>query len=62
MIKYVLDHTPAPIKWSSDGAIFAVGVAHFMGWWKDNVGTLAATAGFIWILIQVYYFIKDKRK
>jgi hypothetical protein len=48
------------VKWSIDGAATTTALAHFWGLWSGHVAAVASTAAFIWILIQAYFFFKDR--
>lgn len=47
-------------KYFLDGAALSVAWVHFLGFWKDNVGTIAATLSVIWLILQLGVFFKDK--
>lgn len=62
MMEHILRETPTSIKLSLDVGAAGVGIIHVLGWWNTYIGSIAATAGLIWILIQAYYFFKNKDK
>lgn len=57
MIQSVLNN-----KAASAAAGLASGAATFWDIAPKIAGALASTAAFIWICIQAYYFLKEKRK
>lgn len=51
-----------PTKYTCDAAAIGIAFGQFMGFWRDNVGVLATTVGLAWLLIQIFFFLKDRMK
>jgi hypothetical protein len=47
---------------SSTALGFGAGAATFWDYAPKVAGTLASVAAFVWIVIQAYFYIKDRRK
>lgn len=50
---------PQSVKTGVDVSAAGIAWAHFLGFWKDNVGTIAATLSVVWLALQMYTFIKN---
>lgn len=56
----MMEFLPKPLRISLDFSALGVGAIHFLGWWQTHAGTVATTAGLIWLLIQASYFFYDR--
>lgn len=55
-----MTHLPSQVKYSTDGAAATIAFGHWWGIWSGHVAAIASTAALVWIIIQAYYFLKDK--
>lgn len=53
---------PISVKAGGDITAVCAGLATFFEYLPGIMGTLASLAALIWIGIQAYYFIKEKKK